>query len=93
MRRRLLKEGVSDYCHESVTVKSLPGPSLEMSRSRNFHKHSVVNVIAKHPLDRTKISAVTVTGDLHAIGKPLFQVIDKGDCVVGVPAADKECNE
>jgi hypothetical protein len=26
----MLKEGVSNHCHEGVTVKALPGASLEM---------------------------------------------------------------
>ena len=26
----MLKEGVSDHCHEGVTVKALPGASLEV---------------------------------------------------------------
>jgi hypothetical protein len=85
----MLKEGVSDYCRESVTVKSLPGPSLEMSRSRNFHKHSVVNVIAKSARARKK--RVHARRSLPARDRQaFFQVIDKGDCVVNVPAADKE---
>jgi hypothetical protein len=61
----MLKEGVRDYCHESVTVKSLPGPSLEMSRSRNFHKHSV--------LERAKKGSMRVAHYLHAIGKHSFR--------------------
>jgi hypothetical protein len=32
---------------------------------------------------------VTVVRDLHAISKPFFQVIDKSDRVIGIPAADR----
>jgi hypothetical protein len=26
----MLEEGVSDHCHERMTMKTLPGPSLEV---------------------------------------------------------------
>ena len=32
----MLKEGVSDHCHQSVTVKSLPGSSLEVIEAEFF---------------------------------------------------------
>ena len=32
----MLKEGVSDHCHEGVTVKALPGASLEVVEAEFF---------------------------------------------------------
>jgi hypothetical protein len=32
----MLKEGVSDHCHEGVTVKALPGTSLEVVETEFF---------------------------------------------------------
>ena len=32
----MLKEGVSDHCHEGVTVKALPGSSLEVVEAEFF---------------------------------------------------------
>ena len=32
----MLKEGVSDHCHEGVTVKAMPGTSLEVVEAEFF---------------------------------------------------------
>ncbi len=32
----MLKEGVSDHCHEGVTMKALPGASLEVVEAEFF---------------------------------------------------------
>ena len=41
----MLKEGVSDHCHEGVTVKALPGASLEVVEAEFFF-HLLVGLLA-----------------------------------------------
>ena len=43
----MLEEGVSDHRHERMTVKALPGPSLEVVKTEFFF-HLLVSLLA-HP--------------------------------------------
>jgi hypothetical protein len=41
----MLEEGVSDHRHERMTVKALPGPSLEVVKTEFFF-HLLVSLLA-----------------------------------------------
>ena len=41
----MLEEGISDHCHERVTVQALPGPSLEVVKTEFFF-HLLVSLLA-----------------------------------------------
>ena len=40
----MLEEGVSDHCHERVTMKTLPGSSLEVIKAEFFF-HLLVSLL------------------------------------------------
>ena len=40
----MLKEGVSDHCHERVSVQAVPGPSLEVIEPEFFF-HLLVGLL------------------------------------------------
>src|SRR5438876_5343668 len=57
--------------------------------SINFLQHCIVDFTTKRILDRVKISAMTVRGQLDAIDKPTFQIVHEVICATGVALADK----
>jgi hypothetical protein len=69
----MLKEGVSDYCHESVTVKSLPGPSLRNVEVEKFSQAFRSQRHRQKVLERAKKGSMPVAHYLHAIGKHSFR--------------------
>ena len=42
-----MEEGVSDHCHERMTVKALPGPSLEVVEAE-FLLQLLMGLLASH---------------------------------------------
>ena len=44
----MLEEGVSDHCHERMTVKALPGSSLEVVEAEFFFQ-LLVSLLADPP--------------------------------------------
>ena len=53
----MLEEGVSDHCHERVTMKALPGSSLEVIETKFFFQLLVSLLANPSRLDGDRQSA------------------------------------
>ena len=71
----VLEEGISDHCHERVTVQALPGPSLEVVKTEFFF-HLLVSLLA----DPTRLDGGcqgAQVGLRRQVGEIIFRSVER----------------